>query len=418
MKKRLNFQSYLLLPMVVFLLGTLQSRAQDTYNQAKGTIAYTPKYDPTRSYADGSLVRGKIADASSDDWSYVPGKQTFTTTENGGYECESEICVDPGKAWPEWRAGMNYVLMKDNGEPQAVLDAMSIGTVTDNTASIKLTYTLFNVPENAVCKVDVHELSGDGTWSFVIPTPESFTASNLVMLTDLSPGGEYDFNLTVSIVSDNGQSIATSDAMAGSFSTILKTDVDDEGQGNMVYQFDVNAGINNPMLNSPESYVVYGSYKNGVITVSNMIYNYLPIEFTVNLANGELLAEDQVAYKYFNGNMSYYCSVAAGQPIVRGSVRNVKGVYGEWSEMTIEPWGNANVENNSTLFNSAIFNTRIIFDFKIPGLMESETSAIKDFYEETAEPRYFTIDGVEVRNPEKGRIYIKLENNKVSKVVL
>ena len=103
-------------------------------------------------------------------------------------------------------------------------------------------------------------------------------------------------------------------------------------------------------------------------------------------------------------------------PMIHASIENFEGENGKWSVMTIEPWGEGEIIGEYVMMYSTLYNTRIVFDFAIPDLINEDTTSIDSVVGESIEARYFTIEGIEVTNPVAGQIYIKVEKTSDGKI--
>lgn len=138
-----------------------------------------------------------------------------------------------------------------------------------------------------------------------------------------------------------------------------------EGEGTMITQLDMNMGmLEEPELLDPETYQVHGAFADGKLTITNF-GDYDKIVFTIDLATGEAVAANQVAY--VDEDFEYFFSdVQKKETTVYGTIKN----FGDSkSQLVIEPWGEGmDFPDFGFFFNAAYYNTEITFDFAIPGL--------------------------------------------------
>lgn len=146
-----------------------------------------------------------------------------------------------------------------------------------------------------------------------------------------------------------------------------------EGTGELTYQLDMNMGMEDqPDLLDPETIAVEASYEEGVLTLLEMPDDFNPISFVINLATGEAIAANQVAYTEEDDdpdyNFTYYYSdVESQEAIVIGNICN-NGANS--SVLTINPFGTGFYFEawDMFFFLTAYYNTEVVLDFAIPGL--------------------------------------------------
>lgn len=192
------------------------------------------------------------------------------------------------------------------------------------------------------------------------------------------------------------------------------------GSGNMTYQVDMWQGtMDEPELTEPETHAVTATYTeaNKTLVINDFQSGESPISFVItDFETGAAEAADQVAYE--DDDFTYYYSdVATQEAVVYATVEN----YGE--DMTIihvEPWGEGcYIPGYGFYFNSAFYNTEILLDMVIPGLVPEDTTGVTNIEEAaSAVVRYFDINGIEVKNPKAGQILIKVSDGKASKVIM
>lgn len=139
------------------------------------------------------------------------------------------------------------------------------------------------------------------------------------------------------------------------------------------FQIDLNLGTAEPDLLDTETQAVTGEYENGLLTITDMIYGFAPIQFTINMETGEAIAADQIAVEE-DGDEFYYYDVESKQPEVTGIVTNIGT---DKCRLELQPWGPGNYfPGFGVFFNVVFYNTVINFDFPIPGLGVEETEAV------------------------------------------
>lgn len=365
------------------------------------------------------VLRGLVSYGSSDPWSFYSGSVTLENTGEGGYTSDGEIWIGLGTGWPIWRAATDMVLRPNSGNPDVVIEDVNLEVVTATTASFTVNYTLENVPEDAKGYLYITNSCG-GEQVVTLGSDEAFSCSVVEIMTDLLPATQVNYEIYACIVKDDGSVVIESERTTGTLQTVSNASSANEGEGNMKYQFDYNFGWDSPILRDFSTQKVYGRYENGVLEISNMPWGYLPISFIIDPITGAATAANQLAVVDNEGYWgdTYYFDVDNKTPVVNGYIENVKGKNGTWSVLTIDPWGEAQENNGYVSFQTAFYNNTIVFDFMIPGLGEEGNTNGLNSVVMDSDTRYFTIQGIEVKNPEKGHIYIKVENHKTSKVIM
>lgn len=192
------------------------------------------------------------------------------------------------------------------------------------------------------------------------------------------------------------------------------------GSGNMTYQVDMWQGtMDEPELTEPETHAVTATYTeaNKTLVINNFQSGESPISFVItDFETGAAEAADQVAYEEDEFTY-YYSDVATQETVVYATVEN----YGE--DMTIihvEPWGEGcYIAGWGFFFSGAFYNTEILLNMVIPGLVPEDTTGVTNIEEAaSAVVRYFDINGIEVKNPKAGQILIKVSDGKASKVIM
>lgn len=135
--------------------------------------------------------------------------------------------------------------------------------------------------------------------------------------------------------------------------------------GSVSFQLDMNSGSGTTDLLPEEIEPVTASFENGVLMISQMFYGFNPVEFTVNLENGEAVAANQVALEE-DGLTFYYYGVDTKQPEIVGTLSNLGS---DKSQLILQPWGAGDYYSGmGVFFMAAFYNTVFTFDFSIPGL--------------------------------------------------
>lgn len=189
--------------------------------------------------------------------------------------------------------------------------------------------------------------------------------------------------------------------------------------GTMTLQLDMSLGQAEPELLPAESYPVNGNYADGILTITDMPEGMEPLELTINLETGEVTAEEYQVAVIDDWDPSdvltyYYYDYTTEQPSVIGSITNVDS---NMCYLELQPWGAADYfPGFGIFFLSLYFNTSATFNFNIPGLQDSN-SGIERISDKEHEVRYFTLQGVEERNPKSGNLYIKVTNSKSEKIL-
>ena len=177
----------------------------------------------------------------------------------------------------------------------------------------------------------------------------------------------------------------------------------------------------------PFEYNVTGTYENGKLSVYNFGNTDKTLPFSINLETGEVISDKGV----FAGNITftwedgdtmseneYYFSDLENNLVVTGrAFTNKEGKC----VMQLDTWG-----FSTHLFGDLYaiqegtdqINTIIVFNFGIDGLVEGSSEANVNSIETSATPRYFNLSGQEVTNPTSGSIVIKVQDKKVSKLIV
>ena len=185
----------------------------------------------------------------------------------------------------------------------------------------------------------------------------------------------------------------------------------------MTAQLDMNQGMTSPPdLNEPEEFELTAIYypSTNILKFNSFANSDEPLEFDVDLETGNAEAPGQIAL-VDDGFTYYYADIATKEDIVTGTLENTED---NTTTMTVAPWGELLLAYQ--FFNSAYYNTVIVLDGRIPGLLGEENLPTGVGTIENAGPsevRYFNLQGIEVKNPTPGTILIRREGNKAMKVM-
>ena len=159
------------------------------------------------------------------------------------------------------------------------------------------------------------------------------------------------------------------------------------------------------------TYKVTGTYANGQLTVTNFGGAANPIIFDIDMVTGDVVSQSDQKY-----NKEYYFTdVATLKYNLYGTIDNISDSQ---CILNVNTWG---TKANQPGLYDVFYNTTVVFDFAIEGLKETPEggeSGIATVGQENGGARYFNLQGIEVSNPAKGEILIKVENEKISKVII
>ena len=135
--------------------------------------------------------------------------------------------------------------------------------------------------------------------------------------------------------------------------------------GIVSFQIDQNLGTGDPDLLEGETAPVTASYEDGVLTISQMMYGFKAVDFTIDMETGDAVASDQVAV-IEGSDTFYYYDVESSEKELIGKITNLGS---EKCELVLQPWGPGDYFSGlGVYFTVAFYNTVFTFDFAIPGL--------------------------------------------------
>ena len=191
------------------------------------------------------------------------------------------------------------------------------------------------------------------------------------------------------------------------------------GNGTMTLQLDMSLGQDEPNLLDPETFAVNGEYADGILTITDMPEDMGTLKLKVNLETGEVIGEEYQIAVIDDWDPDYiltyyYYDLITEQPAVIGTIKNLGT---DSCLLELQPWGAADYFQGFGIFFMALYyNTTATFNFAIPGLdLPTYVNTIGTSEEKAS---YYTLQGVEVRNPKPGNIYIKVTNSKSEKVLI
>ena len=301
----------------------------------------------------------------------VHGMFEFTLTDlEFDTDYQVKVYAESGDLKTDVKTVNFHTYAQGPGAVSAEVVSVSVDNITNTSADVYVSYGFQNVPDDAVCYVILTDAETRTDVKTEIEDPLTYGATVEIALTDLTPGTEYQYMIVAQIESASGDIIARSNPQYDTFTTLAEAPTP-------VLTIS-NVATDNVLADSAQLIITFTSENIPAdATLSAIATEYNTRENTeavvendattaiINLSN----LEEKTEYTYM---VVMQATAADGSILTRSNAM----------EITVATTG-------------------------VDGISISNNANV----------RYFNLQGVEISNPEKGQMYIKIENNKATKVV-
>ena len=302
----------------------------------------------------------------------VHGMFEFTLTGlDFDTDYQVKVYAESGDLKTEVRTVDFHTYTQGPGAVSAEVVNVSVDNITNNSADVYVSYGFQNVPEDAVCYVILTDAETRTDVKTEIEDPLTYGATVEIALTDLTPGTEYQYMIVAQIESADGDIITRSNPQYDSFTTLAEAPTP-------VLTIS-NVATDNVLADSAQLIVTFTSEN-------------IPADATLSAIATEYNTRENTEAVVENDATT--------------AIINLKNLE-EKTEYTYMVVMQATAADGETILTRSNAIEITVATTGVDGIVIDNNSNV----------RYYNFQGVEISNPVKGQMYIKVVDNKATKVV-